>query len=187
MCDIKPTICMTSYEYYVTSQPLFTTSQDCIHNITSTLADSKQLFVCHGTPSVYDIICIICYVTHTVCRTTKALYLTWNQLKLPSLPLYMSSHPLCWRQHTYCVRHHRQHMYATICIIHDIISTLYDNNPYYLWHHRHYIHYITRIIYDISLLCMMSHSLCVWCNEYSACDVINSKEFCQKIWMWCHV
>ena len=143
-----------------------------LYDITSTLADSKQLFVCHGTPSVYDIICIICYVTHTVCRTTKALYLTWNQLKLPSLPLYMSSHPLCWRQHTYCVRHHRQHMYATICIIHDIISTLYDNNPYYLWHHRHYIHYITRIIYDISsTLYDVAFTMCVTSHNDSIYDI----------------
>ena len=37
MCDIKPTICMTSYELNVTLHPFFMTSQDCIHDITSTL------------------------------------------------------------------------------------------------------------------------------------------------------
>ena len=37
MYDITDTICMTSYEFYVTSQQLFMTSQDCIHDITSTL------------------------------------------------------------------------------------------------------------------------------------------------------
>ena len=57
------------------------------------------------------------------------LYLTWNLLKLPSLPLCMSSHPLCRRHPTSCIRHHRWHMYGIICTIHDIISTLYDNNP----------------------------------------------------------
>ena len=41
-------------------------------------------------------------------------------------------------------------MYAIICPIHDIISTLFDKIPYYLWHHMHYIHFITYIIYDIS-------------------------------------
>ena len=224
MCDIKPTVCMTSYEFYVTSQSLFMTSQDCImtsrphyswhytnciqndihsscditatvtmtrptmflklysvyktshmvnewqhdciwhdtqcicvikptwlmtshpmyiwnhthclydtigtlYDITSTRADNKPLIVCHGTHSVYDIICIIYDVTHTVCMTTQALYLTWNLLKLPSHPHYMSSHPLCRRHHTYCVRHHRRHMCAIICVIHYILSTLYDNNP----------------------------------------------------------
>ena len=185
MCDMKPTICMTSYEFHVSSEPLFMTSQDCIQNITSTLfltshplymtwhtlflwhhnpcnyektptifltlysgymtshmvnewqhndciwhdtqwfcilkptwlmmsqfmyiwdrthcihdtigilcyfistlADNTPLFVCHGTHSVYDITCILYDVTHTVCLTTQALYLTWNLLKLPSHPLY---------------------------------------------------------------------------------------------------
>ena len=77
--------------------------------------------------SVYDIICIIYDVTHTVCMTIQALYLTWNMLKLTSLPLHMSSHHLFWRHHTYRVRYHRSHMYAIIWVIQDMISTLYDN------------------------------------------------------------
>ena len=82
--------------------------------------------------------------------TNPAVYLTWNPLNMPSFPLYMPSHPLCWRHHTYCVSHHRSHMYAIICVLHDIISTVYDHNPKYLWSQMHYIRYITRIIYDIS-------------------------------------
>ena len=104
--------------------------------------------------------------------TTKALYLTWNPLKLPSHPLYMSSHPLCQRHHTYCVRHHRWYMYAIICIIHDIISTLYDNNPYYLWHRMHFIHYITCIIYDISsTLYDVTFTMCVTSHNDSIYDI----------------
>ena len=53
MCDIKPTICMTSYEFYVTSQPLFMTSQDCIHDITSTL--------------YFDITAIVTMTRHLLC------------------------------------------------------------------------------------------------------------------------
>ena len=82
--------------------------------------------------------------------TTQALYLAWNLLKLPSHPLCMSSHPLGQRHQTYCVRHHRWHMYAIKCTIQDIISTLYDNNVWYLWQYMHYIQYITRIIHDNS-------------------------------------
>ena len=36
MCDIKPTVCMTSQEFYLTSHSLFKTSQYCIHDVTST-------------------------------------------------------------------------------------------------------------------------------------------------------
>ena len=65
-----------------------------LYDITSTLADNIPLFLCHGTNSVYDIICIIYDITHTVCMTNPALYLTRNTLKLTSLPLHMSSQPL---------------------------------------------------------------------------------------------
>ena len=82
--------------------------------------------------------------------TTQTLYLAWNPLKLPPHPLCMSSQPLSQRHHTYCVRHHRWHMYAIKCTIQDIISTLYDNNIWYLWHYMHYIQDITHIIYDNS-------------------------------------
>ena len=68
-------------------------------------------------------------------------------------------------------------MYAIICVTQDIISTLYDISPYYLWHQMHYIHYITCIIYDISStlyghihyvcyitqwLSMTSNPICLW-------------------------
>ena len=121
-----------------------------LYDITAPLADNTPLIVCHGTHSVYDIICIIYDVTHPVCMTSQAVYLTWNPLNLSSHPLYMLSHTLSQRHHTYCLRHHRLHMYAIICVIQDIIYTLYDNSPYCLWHHMYYIHYITHIIYDIS-------------------------------------
>ena len=178
LCN-QPTWLMTSQPMHVWNHThcMYDTI-GILYDLTSTLADNTALFVCHGTHSVYDIICIIYDATHTVCITTQALYLTWNQLKLPFNPLYMSSHILCQRHHTYCVRHHRWHMYPSICIIHDIISTLYDNNPYYLWHHMHYIHYNTHIIYDISstlydvtfTMCGSSHNdsiydinpICLW-------------------------
>ena len=37
MCDMKPTICMTSQEFYMTSHSFFMTLQCCIHDVTSTL------------------------------------------------------------------------------------------------------------------------------------------------------
>ena len=37
MCHLNPTICMASYEFYVTSKQLIKISQDCIHDITATI------------------------------------------------------------------------------------------------------------------------------------------------------
>ena len=173
ICVIKPTWLMISHPMYVWNHT------HCMHDtigtlydITSTLAENTPLFVSHGTHSVYDIICIIYDVTHNVSMTTQALYLTWNPLKLPSHPLCMSSHRLGQRHHSYCVSHHRQHMYAIICIIHDIISTLYDNSPYYLWYHMHYIHYITCVIYDISsTLYDVTFTMCVTSHNDTIYDI----------------
>ena len=91
----------------------------------------------------------------------------------------MSSHPLCWKQHTYCVSHHRSHMNAIICVIHDIISKLYDHNPKYLLNQMHYIPYITRIIYDISstlydatfTMCVTSHNGSIYDIKHYGCAI----------------
>ena len=209
MCDIKPTICMTSYEFYVTSQPLFMTSQDCIHDITSTLYFDITAIVTMTRHLLYIIISVY-DISHAEWMRTQQLYLTWypmylcNQthlidditpyvhmkshplhvwhhrhfiwhhihscwqhtivfmswhtfclwhhmyyiwchsycvydysssisdlkpVKTAISSLYMSSHPLCRRHHTYCVSHQSWHMYAITCVIQNIISTLYDNNP----------------------------------------------------------
>ena len=128
---IKPTWLMTSHPMYVWNHThCMHDTIGTLHDITSTLADNTPLFLCHFKNSVYHIICIIHDVTHTVCMTNPALYLTWNMLKLTSLPLHMSSHTHFWRHHAYSVRYHRCHMYAIIWVIQDMISTLYDNLYY---------------------------------------------------------
>ena len=131
-------------------------------------------------------ICIIYDVTHTVCMTTQALYLTWNPLKLPSHPLCMSSHTLCRRHFPYCVIPHRWHIYAIICVIHDIISTLYDCSHYYLWHHMHYIHYIPLIIYDISST-LFDDTFTITVTSYNdiICDIKHSM-FMTYSFIWHH-
>ena len=122
--------------------------------------------------TVYDIICIIYDVTHTVCMTTQGLYPTCNPLKQPSHPLCMSSHPLSQRYHTYCVMHHRWHMNAIKCTIQYIISTLYDNNIWYLWHYMRYIQYITCIIYDNSFtLYDVTFTICGTSHNDSIYDI----------------
>ena len=185
ICVIKPTWLMTSQRIYIWKHThcMYDTIGS-LYDITSTLADNTPLFVCHGTHSVYDTICITYVATHTVCMTTQALYLTWNPLKLPSHPLHMSSHPLCQRHHTYCVSNYRWHMYAIICVIHDIISTLYDNSPHSLWHHMHYIHYITGIIYDISsTLYDVTFTMCVTAHNDSIYDIKHSMFMTYSLYM----
>ena len=150
------------------------------------LAENTALIVCHGTHSVYDIIYIIYDVTHTVCISTQALYLTWNPLKLPSHPLCLTSQPPCQRHHTYCVIYHRWHMYAIICIIYDIISTLYDNSPLYLWHHMHYIHYITQHYISHLIYSVWYHLHCVTSHNDSIYDIKHCKVLIYSLYMASH-
>ena len=131
ICVIKPIWLMTSQPMYVWNHThCMHDTIGTLHAITPTLADNIPLFLYHGTNYVYDIICIIYDVTHSVCMSNPALYLTWNTLKLTSLPLHMSSHPLLWRHHNYSVRYHRCHMYGIFWVIQDVIAPLYDNLYY---------------------------------------------------------
>ena len=77
-------------------------------------------------------------------------------------------------------------MYTIICILHDIISTLYDYIHYYLWHHMHYIHYIPHIMYDISsTLCDVTFTMSVTSHNDSICDIKHSM-FMTYSFIWHH-
>ena len=173
ICLIKLTWLMTSLPMYVWNHTHCTHDTiGTLYDITSTLAENTPLFVWHGIHSVYEIICIIYDVWHAVCMNTQALYLAWNLLKLPSHRLCMSWQTLGQRHHTYCVRHHRWDMYAIKCTIQDIISTLYDNNIWYLCHYMHYIQYIMHIIYDSSsILYHVTLTICGTSNNDSVYDI----------------
>ena len=183
---------MTTQWLYLTWFPMYLCNQThLIDDITLYVhMKSQPLHVWHHRHFIWHhihswrqhtIVCMswnaLCLWHHVYYIWCHPLYLTWNPLKLPSHILYMSSHPLCRRHQTYWVRRHRWHMYAIICVIHDIISTLYDISPYYLWDQMHYIHYITCTIYDISstlydvtfTMCVTSHNdsvtsnpICLW-------------------------
>ena len=130
---------------------------------------------------------IVCMSWHTLCLWHQVYYIWYHLYRVYdyttsisdlkpvktaiSSTLYVIT-PSLSRHHTYCVRLHRWHMYAIICVKHDIISTLYDNNPYYLWYHMHYIHYITHIIYDISFtLFDVTFTMCVTSFNDSIYDI----------------
>ena len=102
MYDFTPTLCMTSYAPYITSHPLFKTSHHCSHHITSTAF----------------------MTSHT---------------------LYMTSHT--W-QHKRCIchlTHYIWHYIHCICVIKPSVSVI--PHPLSGWHHTH-------SMYDIILECM---------------------------------
>ena len=149
MCDIKPTICMTSYEFYVTSQPLFMTSQDSIHDITFTLfMTSHTLYLWHHSHCNYA-------KTRTMFLTLYAVYMTsqlvnewqhndciWHDTQCICVikPTWlMTSHPMYLWNHTHC-------MYDTIGTLYEITSTLNDNTPLFVCHGIYSVYDIICII-----------------------------------------
>ena len=95
MWDIKPTICMTSYEFYVTSQPIFTTSQDCTHDLTSTqFMTSHPLYMTWYTLYLWH---------HSHCNYDKT-----STMFLTLYSGYMTSHMLNESQQNDCIWHDAQ-------------------------------------------------------------------------------
>ena len=127
----QTTICMTSYVFYVISQPLLLTSKGCIHDITS------KIFL-NTDPTVYDI-------TYTTLVTSQPLYLC-HYTDGTHLCINVS---LYWWNHNKCVCHHTWHTYNIIPNLHPITFTLYDINDHVLWYHIHAIHAIRSSLYDI--------------------------------------
>ena len=67
-----------------------------------------------------------------------------------------ASHPLF-------VWHHTRHRYNIFCTIEDIISSLFEIEPPFLWNHTHYIWpRIDAISVTTSTLLMISHQLYLW-------------------------
>ena len=98
-----------------------------------------------------------------------------------SSTLYVITPSLLRTSYVLC-NHHRSHMYAIICVVHVIISTLYDHNPKYLWNQMHYIHYLTCIIYDISTtLYDVTFPMCVTSHNGSIYDI---KHYVYDIFTW---
>ena len=169
MCDIKPTICMASYEFYVTSQPLFLTSQDCIRDITSTIfltshplyMISHTLYLWHHSHWNYDKTPIMFLTLYSVCMTSHMVNewhndCIWHVTQCICVikPTWlMSSHTMYERNHTHC-------MDDTIGTLYDITSTLADNTPFFVCHGTHSVYGIKCIVYDaIHNVCMTTQAL----------------------------
>ena len=145
--DFTSTSGMTSHTLYQTSHQLYL----CHHNLST---DITPTFVWHHTHYMCDIICTIYNLISTVMSshycTNDSRTLTYEttsnmQFKIHTIPVtaqwlvcvitttvLRASHPLF-------VWHHSRHRYNIFCTIEDIISSLYEINPPFLWNHTYYI------------------------------------------------
>ena len=151
MCDLKPSICVASHEFYVTSQQLIKTSQDCIHDITPTVYDITYTLLltsqpCNDekTPTMFLILYSVYMTSHMVnewqCHDciwhdTECICVIKPTWLMTSQLMYVWSHPHC--------------MHDTIGTLYNITSTLADNTPLFVCHGTHSVYEIIYIIYDV--------------------------------------
>ena len=104
MGDIKPTICMTSYEFYVTSQKLFMTSKHCIHDITSTAHDITYILLVNIRATVTMTRHLLCFWHYTQCIWHLTWWMNGNTTTvsdmIPNVSVKWST--LEWWHHTLC-------------------------------------------------------------------------------------
>ena len=109
MCDLKPTICRTSYEFYVTSQQLVKTSQDYIHDTTATLfMTSPQLYMTSHTLYLWPH-SPVTMEKHLLCFSpyTQSIFTWWMNDNTTTLSVMIpkvsvQSNPLAWWHHSQC-------------------------------------------------------------------------------------
>ena len=182
MCFLKPTICMVSYEFYVTSQPLLMTSQDCIHDITSTLfmtpyplyMTCHTLYLWHQSHCYYDKIPTMFLTLYSVYMTSQTVnewqhndciwHYTHCICVIKPIWLMTSHHMYVW-SHTHC-------MHETRDILCDIASTLVDNTTLFVCHGTHSVYEIICTIYVVThIVCIITKAL------YLAWDLLNCHLF----------
>ena len=145
----QTTLYMTSYVFYVISQPHLLTSKDCIHDITSTIfLNTDPLYKTWHTLHLW-------HHRHCNYEKTHAMFLTWNSV-------YMRSHLLNEWQHNDCIWHDTQ------CISVIKPTWLMTSHPMYVWNHTHCMHDTIGTLHDITstyIFYMMSPILCVWLTQ----------------------
>ena len=136
MCDLKLTICVASHEFYVTSQHLVKTSQDCIHYITSTpFLTSDPLYDMTYTLLVTSQPLLLC--------RTPTMFLTFYSVYMTSQPRFMTS------QHS---------IYYMSIITHMKLIISEGTSNVFLSLHPDYRSYNPHCIYDnTGTICMTSY------------------------------
>lgn len=178
ICDITPTLFVTSHPQHWTSLPLYMTSHTK-HMLSYPLhITSWPVKLWYPTNYIYGI-------TQTVLMTKHPLYVILHPLCLGFHPLYVTSHPLCLWHHIHSIWHHTHYVYENRTSLSNITSTVslsshplnrwyhthctYDITATYIWHHMQYtchnIHSLWNhsCVYDfISTLFMTSDPLYMW-------------------------
>ena len=85
--DIIPTICVTSYELYITSYPMLMSSHYCNYDITASVYETTSNMRATYTLNMWHHSHYLCHHTHCIDNITPTICAT-------SYALYISSYPL---------------------------------------------------------------------------------------------
>ena len=152
--DITPTLCVTSYEQYITSHPILMSSHHCTYDITVSIYETTSSMRATYTFNMWHHSHYLCHHTHCIDCITPTLFRT-------------SHSPHLWH-HLHYIRHHFLTFLPQTTILripHPLYYTLY---PLYLCHHTNSINDITAII------CMISHTVCVRHSVHYIYDILHT-------------
>ena len=147
-------------------------SQDCIHDITSTIFLTSHplyttwhtVYLWHHSHCNYDMTPSMFLISYSVYMTSHMLNewkhndCVWHDTQFMCVikPTWlMTSHTMYVRNHTHC-------LYDTIGSLYDITSTLADNKPLFECHGTHSVYVIIYIIYEFTILCVWLPKLYIW-------------------------
>ena len=100
MCDMNPTVSMTSQDFYMTSHSFFMTSQYCIHDVTST-----QFMTAHPRSRISHTL-YLHHHSHCIYDKTRSMFMS-------SYSVYMTSNIVYQWKYNHGIWHHTH----SICVI----------------------------------------------------------------------
>ena len=108
-CDVTPTFCVTSYELYITSNPILMSSHYCTYDITSSIYETTSSMRTKYTLNLWHHSHYLCHHTHCIDNIKPTLFITshspyvWQRLHYtrhhnltfwPQVTVLRTSHPL---------------------------------------------------------------------------------------------
>ena len=145
----------------------------------------------------------LCHNTHLFDDITPFLGMTSHPLYVQYHITYIRHHThILWDHTTLCMTSHAFFLDITPSIS-DTTSTLsVSSRPVHKLYHTNSLYAITHTLCMKSQsVCMTSHehfmtsypyrydithSILLWCYQYTVCDVIPIRLWSQKVFMWCH-
>ena len=161
--DITHTFCVTSYELYITSNPILMSSHYCTYDITHSIYETTSSMRTKYTLNMWHRSHSLCHHTYCIDNITPTLFITSH------------SPYVCQRLHY--TRHHSLTFWPQVTVLRTSHPLYYTSFLLYLCHHNNSIDVITATI------CMISHPVYVRHSVHYIYDIRPTKYDNTTLWV----